>query len=336
MKVALVHRRLQPSGLGGGVSRLYFELGQAMARIGVEVCLVTGEPAWRDDRCDVVSLANRESRSGWRAAVADALCVMRPDIAECHIWRAELATLASRRRSSEIRIVVRCDLGSAHFGDDDEASIERRLVREADVVIAVSSAVERFVEDWARVVAPVVPLGVVPPRPLSQPSHRFHLRRALWIGRPTSMKGFDRLLEIANALPTWTFTAVLGPSISQIETGGCMPGNLSVLSGLTEDELEALRARHDFIMCTARFEGFGLSILEGMASGLVPVVTPDCGGPLDFVKDGESGVVFSSAQGLASEADRVVLPEIANNASQVARQHSWERTAERSLEAYAV
>jgi glycosyltransferase involved in cell wall biosynthesis len=334
MRVVLVHRRLQRSGVGGGVSRLYYELGQAMAACDVDVVYLTGEPGWDDDSCDVVSLGPRRSRTAWRLAVADAVTLLSPDVAECHIWRAELGEVKDAR--THARLVVRCDLCSANFGDRAEAARELALVHRADLALAVSHAVQEFVTRWARIVPSVIPLGVMPSTSANltrQPTAR---RAVLWIGRPTIMKGFDRLVEAASVLPAWTFTGVMGPASSPMPLDRInIPNNLRLIRQVSEETLATLRANHDFIMCTARFEGFGLSILEGMANGLIPVIASDCGGPHDFVKDGVSGIVFTSPSSLATKVNESQLAKISLAAREIADTHTWKRAARATLDAYA-
>lgn len=80
-------------------------------------------------------------------------------------------------------------------------------------------------------------------------------------------------------------------------------------------------------------EGFGLPVLEAMACGCV-VVSTDCGGPADMIRDGRNGflvevgnyggVVYRIKQLLN---DNQMQAQMARNAIESAKEFSWEKSA---------
>ena len=66
-----------------------------------------------------------------------------------------------------------------------------------------------------------------------------------------------------------------------------------VLNGRTSD-IESEFVNSSFAVCSSRFEGFGLAIVEAMACGL-PVVSFDCPwGPRSIITNGEDGLLVKN------------------------------------------
>ena len=67
---------------------------------------------------------------------------------------------------------------------------------------------------------------------------------------------------------------------------------ISFLGKLPREQVYKCLKNYDVIIQPSRYEGFGLTIVEGMAAGLIPVVS-DRGGPREVVgDDGKAGLLF--------------------------------------------
>jgi len=106
----------------------------------------------------------------------------------------------------------------------------------------------------------------------------------------------------------------------------------SFLGFVPEDELPSLYASSDAFCFLSRYEGFGLTFLEAMASG-TPVVGTPVGGFPDMVTDGKEGFIIERDPGRVADAIRRLadapnlLKEMSTNARETAEQRTWDTVA---------
>lgn len=156
------------------------------------------------------------------------------------------------------------------------------------------------------------------PNPLPfLPSERSPLtaKRVIAVGRYCHEKGFDLLLQawaiVQEKCPDWQL-AVFGEGdrspYEQLTDKLRLDRTRCVLHGRTSD-IQAEYLRSSLSVCSSRFEGFGLSLIESMACGL-PVVSFDCPwGPQSIVTDGEDGLLVENGnvERLADSLIRLML-----------------------------
>ena len=138
------------------------------------------------------------------------------------------------------------------------------------------------------------------PNPLSfEPTETSRLfeKRVIAVGRYSFEKGIDLLIKawkiVEDLIPDWRLDifgdgdqSVYKELIEQlnIEHKRC------VLHGRTTN-VQKEYVNSSIFVCSSRFEGFGLAIVEAMACGL-PVVSFDCPwGPRSIIKDNEDGLL---------------------------------------------
>lgn len=131
MRVVLVHRDLH-AVTRGGICTLYLALAAELAAAGHHVILVTQEtPHPVSVRgVEVHTLPRTDDLTTHRRAVARLLAVLRPDIAECSMWEAEL--LDYLQLPGHAPVLVRGDLSAATMRAADLAGDERALCQAAD------------------------------------------------------------------------------------------------------------------------------------------------------------------------------------------------------------
>ncbi|MBW4443622.1 MAG: glycosyltransferase family 4 protein [Plectolyngbya sp. WJT66-NPBG17] len=102
---------------------------------------------------------------------------------------------------------------------------------------------------------------------------------------------------------------------------------------------ELLKGHHIKVLPTIS-EGFGVALVEAMACGLAPVTTT-APGPLEIVRDGETGLIVPCRDREAFEQavetlilDRTLLDRLRQNAYRSAQRYSWKNIAQDNLNLY--
>nr|WP_309757985.1 glycosyltransferase family 4 protein [Flavobacterium sp.] len=137
-------------------------------------------------------------------------------------------------------------------------------------------------------------------------------KKAIAVGRHTYEKGFDRLLQIWKKVvvkyPDWILE-IYGKASGNFDLK-LLAENLKVSNNVIFYELvQKINEKYleaSFYLMTSRFEGFGMVLIEAMASGL-PCVAYDCPcGPRGVLTHGEDGFLIENG----NEMDYVNAVEI--------------------------
>jgi glycosyltransferase involved in cell wall biosynthesis len=118
--------------------------------------------------------------------------------------------------------------------------------------------------------------------------------RLLFLGRMTAAKGIfdlpeiDRMLDDAGVSVQWTLVGD-GPDRKELFERWTRRAPMRHLVPDSNEEVLALAAEHDVFVLPTRFEGFPVSLLEAMATGLVPVVSFLPGGIAEVISEGVTG-----------------------------------------------
>lgn len=153
------------------------------------------------------------------------------------------------------------------------------------------------------------------PNPLSFKSLAISLqteKRVIAVGRYCHEKGYDLLLQawakVQNACPEWQLfifgdgdRTVYEQMLGLLNIDNCR----CIMKGCTSD-IQSEYVNSSLAVCSSRFEGFGLSIVEAMSCGL-PVVSFDCPwGPRSIISNHEDGILVEKENALAL-ADSLIM-----------------------------
>jgi glycosyltransferase involved in cell wall biosynthesis len=334
----------------GGSERHLLALLPALAERGIDpIFLGLDDPSWKaDDFYDALQMpairipAPRDLDPLLLARVVRAT---RADIVHTHLVHADVyGAVAAKLRGARL-------VSTKHNDDPFRVGrfrhVERGLSRLADRVIAITDALRDFNVERVGVDAGKIQTihygldelpdawGVNPPEDVPADA-----RVLLSVARLTPQKGVDVAIRAMSLLPDDAVLVVLGegPERTSLES---LAHELGVadrvfLLGRVPDVAAWLR-RATLLVHPARWEGFGLGVLEGMLAGL-PVVASRVSSLPELVVDGQTGVLVQPddppalARGIAEALE---LPQLGEAGLVRARsEFSVGRMADRTVALY--
>ena len=221
--------------------------------------------------------------------------------------------------------------------------VERGLARRAARVICITDALRRF--NVERVGLPAAKLEVVhygldePPAAWAENELELPEGKVVAaVARLEPQKGLDVAVEAMAGLDATLVVLGVGPERERLEALAREHGVRLLLPGRVGDVAAVLR-RADLLVHPARWEGFGLALLEAMLCSL-PVVATRVSSIPEVVADGETGVLVppDDVPALAAALRRVLEDPGDLGAAGLRRaraEYSVARMAERTLAVYA-
>ncbi len=156
----------------------------------------------------------------------------------------------------------------------------------------------------------------------------------LWLGQVNLRKGIPYLFEAARQLlSTNVRFIVAGPVGISAEKLATAPGNVSIVGRILKADTPKYYAQADLFVLPTVSDGFAITQLEAMSSGLPVITTPNCG---DVVTHGTDGLIVppcnsdALAQAILSlDRNRELLHEMSIQAMQKPKERRF------SLDGYA-
>lgn len=289
---------------------------------GVEVVNITAGPAApveRDRMLPYMPELAQGVAADWARRGA-------PELVHSHFWMSGLAALDAVAQHEErtgqripivhtfhaLGTVKRRHQGSADTSPPERASLEPRVGREVDAIIATCEdevdELEKMGIDRSRTT--VAPCGVDIRRFVPDGRRALKPTRATIgvVGRIVPRKGTDLVISALAELeergindiellvvggPDASGAGLLSdPEIARLSEVACALGvgdRVRFLGRIPQEQLPAILRCLDAVVCTPWYEPFGIVPLEAMSCG-VPVIAAAVGGLRDTVVDGVTGV----------------------------------------------
>lgn len=339
MKVVHVHRI---GGIGGSERHLLTLLPALQAK-GVDVRFVGLDMPGADPFYDELSVPFERLNGPWKLPWA--LRRGTPDLVHTHLVHADVYSAITTTAP-----IVSTKHNPDPFRLGPWRHAERLLARRARRIIAISEAVRRFNVDEVGLPAEKLelvyygldelprPWGPNPPLELPET-----VPLLLCVGRLVVQKGVDIAIRSLRRVPEATLLVLGdGPGRAALQRLAdelgvsdrlLMPGRVG--------DIASIYRRADVVVHPARWEGFGLAMLEAMLAEK-PVVATEAGSAPELVVDGETGVIVppSDPPGMAA-AVNIILgePDLARSygalgLERARAEFSVEKMARRTLAVY--
>lgn len=305
----------------GGAERLVVDLAAAARQSGHETRVLTvsdspGVPRQyaQDHEVDVVTagLRLRDPRiiPKLRREAAAA------DVVHVHLFPA-LYWAASLKAP---KVFTEHSTWNRRMGDPRLRGFERRVYSSYDAVAAISEGVHDALRAHFSHLPGTPPITVVPNGIRSEFYAKARVRNPREDERdPLKVVSVCSLTDVKNVHLAIRAVALLPHATLTIAGDGPLRGELQALIDHLDlrgrvrmigsvADVPSLLADADLFLSTSRWEGFGLSIAEALATGL-PVVGPKVSGVREVVSEGDDGVLF------AGDSVGAVLDSIASASS---------------------
>lgn len=169
----------------------------------------------------------------------------------------------------------------------------------------------------------------------------------LFVSMNFELKGLGLLMEslgrLRKLLPAKKFRLLVAGKGNVKKYGGAanelgIGGNVIFAGVVEKEKMAGIYQACDIFSMLSKFDTFGMSVLEAMASSL-PVVITDRVGARDLVAEGLNGFSVSASAGPDEVAEKIRLASdnlgaIAENAFRTAQGCTWAETAGRTEEIY--
>lgn len=160
----------------------------------------------------------------------------------------------------------------------------------------------------------------------------------LFIGRLSPNKRIDRLIEMIDILKDKIPDVklyVVGQDwkghkkiLERMVKGKKLSKNVIFTGEVSEKEKLNYLKKSEFFVSASEYEGFGISVLEAMATGL-PVILNDIESFRNFVRNGENGFIMDYSE--KKETKNIIFKikkknnfsQISNNAKKEAKKYDW-------------
>jgi len=371
MRVALVGDEYYPDI--GGAASYAFDLSVQLARLGVEIVVVTH---WHPDQPEEEEIAGVRIKRVRGMVLKDPHRAVSPLLfRRCNKYILGegidvvhgldvYSTMALRAVRSANWHRIPCVMTCHTVMDAPFLGFWQRLVgwvfrlRKADRLIAVSEAAGHFARSlgFAQKRITVVPNGV----DLSCFNGKVDavlMRKELGIGdRPLIVTASRLIKRKSPGLLVSAFAKVLKviPDAKLVIAGSGreehnladqvrelnIADSVSLTGGLAKEKVAQLMAAADIFVLPSRLESFGLSLLEASAAA-VPVVCSSAGGIPEVFTDGVNALLYPPGDDDAMAKaiirliqDRELAKKISVNAMETAKRFTWETAAERTLRVY--
>lgn len=168
-------------------------------------------------------------------------------------------------------------------------------------------------------------------------------KKILFVGRPVKQKGLSDLLDALIMIQNddWEL-GIIGKTFEQVLSNSkynCLSEKIQLFGSIDNTEVANVMREYDILVVPSHYENFGNVALEGMASGMLVIVS-DVNGLGELVTHGVTGLHFSSKspKSLANQLKIAIADDLMNirkNAIQFSKTLRWKNLTLKYEEIFA-
>lgn len=293
-------------------------------------------------------LAFTKKKSLHRRRLSELLCREKPDVT-VSLYPSESSFIPSLKDGSRKVLELHYNRyfrlqygrkGLAGLSDRFRTWLDRRIAGRFDRFVVLTKEDLGYWGDMPNMLA--IPNAAVLPYKIEAD---MSAARVIAVGRLDYQKGFDRLIEVWNAVSR--SGVATGWRLDIFGQGECKEKLQDMIEGFGLADTVSINppvkdiakeyARSSVLVMTSHYEGLPMVMLEALSAG-IPVVSFDCKcGPKDLIRDGENGFLIKDGDtgAMAAALERMISDgALRQRMSACARKVSEEYSQERIMETW--
>jgi glycosyltransferase involved in cell wall biosynthesis len=330
MKILFVHKDINISTPAGGINAVYLEHIKELSIIpGIEIAIITGrEGEWNLQAkrfiTKEIDMFQRQKE------ITEIINQYDPDIVDCFNWHAEILDYVSKPHRA--KTVMRADIPMHYY--KTTPFLDEELAHKVDAIVAIS---RWCMGEWAPLTSKK--LILIPHAGTDKVDTHINKipNSVLWVGKATEMKGFNKLFSFDDLFyEEYQLICVIAKTrfTDEKQLNKLKNKRVIVYENLSRQKYDFISHTSQFILSTARKEGFCIAILEAMQTGAVPIVPFYIGGPLDFVNH-KNGIIYNHESEIYNMIKNTKNMEQKSKLSKKkAKTYKWDAIVKRSLVLY--
>ena len=327
MKILFVHKDINQDINAGGINTVYLKHIEKLQNTNHELFVITGRDGKWNLKAKRYVVAQDDANRNFK--LEKIINEIHPDIIDVFSWGAELLDYV--KKPHRAKVIMRADIPMKYYGRE---SIDEEMANYCDKVISISNWCDF---EWSSYLGGNT---TVIPHACELPDRNNIVKEknsVVWVGKSTYIKGIDLLLKLPDMFfKTYKLTVVCAPTKFNDENlfNKLKKKGVIFKENLSDDDYQDLLARSEFVLSTARKEGFCIAVLEGMKYGCVPVVPYWIGGTTDFVSN-KNGIIYRNFDECYKKMKRLKnITKLSNNSIETANVYTWDNACNLSLKVY--
>lgn len=327
MKILFVHKDINQEINAGGINSVYLKHIEQLQNTNNELFVITSRKGkWNLNAKRFIVSRDLNKRNN---EIEKIINEIKPDIIDCFSWGAELLDFVQKKHNS--KIIMRADIPMKYYGKEP---IDEKMAVFCDRVISISNWCDF---EWSSVIGSnttIIPHAC-------EINKIYKIKKVknsvVWVGKSTEIKGFDLLKKLPDQFyKDFQLTVICAKTeYSNLEEFNYLENKgVIIKENLSQEDYNKVLKDSEFVLSTARKEGFCIAVLEAMNYGCIPVVPYWVGGTTDFVNN-DNGIVYKNFDECYAKMKNITNKEEKFQKSiKKSESYYWEDVVKQSLKIY--